>query len=124
MSLSVSVSGPAGSERNVQVHECTSARGPPQLEGAADQRGAFAHGDQPESTTCALGRQSTSMILNLEIERAALRVETHGRLVDAGMPRHVAQRLLQNAVDVNGRGGINRRQRIRSFIAHADSELS
>ena len=78
---------------------------------AAHQLGALAHGHH--SDAARLGRSAKSGAGSSTSSSSVLRQETqpHPGLLGAGMPRHVVQCLLQDAVDVNTGAAVDRKWR-------------
>ena len=74
-----------------------------ELDRAAEQLRPLAHRHQAEAPPRAVRLEARAVILDLELESGRIAPQPDPGLVSLRMPRHVVQRLLQHAVDVDRR---------------------
>ena len=110
-------------ERHAQANERAAFVGPQELDRTADQLGALAHGDEAQSTPHGPRAQTRAMVLHLELERAGKIAQADPHAVGAGMPRHVAQRLLQHAVHVDADRAYHGHSHAGPLIGHREPQL-
>ncbi len=64
------------------------------------------------------------MIFHFQLKRVRQETQTHPRLLRPGVPRHIVQRFLQDAVNVHAGAAIHRKRRALFLIGYGNSGLS
>src|SRR6185436_18710306 len=118
------IGGLRGRERDSQANQRARAGCRAQkVDGAADQRRAFAHGHEPEAAAACRRAEAFSVIFHLELQDVAVEREADADVGDAGVPGHVAQRFLQDSIHVNADLAVPRPGRRRPVIGYVEPEL-
>src|SRR3954466_14842630 len=92
---------------NSQPDERPSARRLEKLERATQHLRSFPHRNDPQAASIGSRGRSFAVVFYVQLDHVTLRAESHPCLCDPRVPGHVVQRLLHDAVDMNGRSRIH-----------------
>src|SRR5665213_2032256 len=108
---------------HLHSHKRAAHGGTQEVDRAADKRRAFAHRDDAQAAPAMCGADALAVILDIELQQAAVEAKAHSRLFHTGMTPDVAQRLLQDTVDLNADLAAHVDGRRRPLIRYRDAEL-
>src|SRR4029079_5888436 len=102
--------------RYLHANERASHRRRQELDCAAEHLGALAHRDDAEAPPGCVRTGAFAVILDVELDHAILRAQSHPCLPGPRVPRHVVECLLHHAIDMDGRGAVNRHRRSVALV--------
>ena len=71
------------------------------LKHAANQFSTFAHSDQPDPALHLFRHKARAMILHFKLQEIRRKLQPDPGFARSGMPAHIIQRFLQDAIDVH-----------------------
>jgi len=86
------------------MNEGTTCREWGNLDRAAQDLGAFAHGDESDASLAFGGTKPFAVIFNFQNQRGRLEAETKPRFFCAGMPRDIVKRFLKHSIYLDAGG--------------------
>src|SRR5437763_12695110 len=108
---------------NLQSNQGSALRWPCEFHPAAQQLGAFAHGYQSNSLLRFLRYETFAMIFDFELKILRQKLQANPSLPDPGMPGDIIQRLLHDAIKMNGGIAVHRKRSSGFFIAYVNACL-
>src|SRR6202521_4157767 len=85
---------------------------------------ALAHGNQTDPAPVRMFREPDSMIFHFQLKRFWQETQTHPRLRGPGVPRHIVEGFLQNAIDMHAGAAIHGKRHALLLIGYGNSGLS
>src|ERR1017187_8308743 len=90
----------------------------------AHQFRALAHRNQTNPVPVGMLRETDSMIFYFQLKNIRKETQTHPRLLGPGVPRHVVQRFLHNAVNMHPGAPVHRKSRTLLLIGYGNPGLT
>src|ERR1700741_2884231 len=90
----------------------------------AHQLGTLSHRDQTNPMLVLTFREPDSMIFYFQLQSIRQETQTHPCLLGSGVPRHIIQRLLEDAVDMHSGTAIHREGLPLLLVGYGNSSLA
>src|SRR5688572_10459093 len=88
-----------------------------EIDGPAEQLGAFAHGDDADPAQCVLDVKPRSVVLHFEIQSVGLKTQPDPSFLHSRMADDVVQRLLEHAIHVDSPSAIDGKRGPRLLVS-------
>src|SRR5207344_955663 len=108
---------------NSETNQGAAFARPQGLHGSTQDFRALTDRNQSDSTFRSPGREPFPVVFHIELERVVEEAEADPGPVCAGMPRHVVQRFLHDAIDVNTAPPGQRERSAGFFVGDGDTGM-